>query len=41
MPNENDKSDMMYCINDEYADNENDAINIEQMSQGGELPVLP
>jgi ABC-type nickel/cobalt efflux system permease component RcnA len=41
MPNENDKSDMMSCINDEYADNENDAINIEQMTQNGELPVLP
>jgi len=31
----------MSCINYEYADNENDAINIEQVPQCGELPVLP
>ena len=41
MPNEDQKSVMINCSNEKYSDNENDAINIGQMPQTGELPTLP
>jgi hypothetical protein len=38
---ENEKSDTMDSINAKYADDENDAINIEQMQHNGPPLVFP